>query len=1022
MTVRTSEAAMSPELIGNLDSRAALVFEGNKTYSNDQICDALYGDMDVIIAASPTASLDNYIKVLKDKIHLGYLKGGFPAPKVDVSYMATPDHILIRIEEGVRYTKGDLIIEGVSDILRDKLTGLLNEVDAPEKDTSGLSDFLDNMNGSMGTQLIQYSDYETLKTELTHNLSKTFLGSQGHPSFVPLSVKTSTKYLEELLQVLGFYNAVFSLELVPDHAQRTASVHITFQDEGVRPHIETITIIGNEINTDEEILDFLDLQTGRIIDDLLIQNLKTRLMKSGRFRFIEIAPQIDTENPLRSTLTLTLEEEPSVTPLKGKLTDKEKLMLKVGEFMNSYQSWDKDVCFAFELDFTKLSDIPDSIRKQLGYSGLIFEGVYSTQKGLIVSEKINQTQALNTFIITSGSKLYLCPVLNYEANLNNHNAQLKIQYRVFPSTEKEQPWSMNLSAGMGFNTEGETLPYQPEIDFHPACWFHLANDPGCQITFLNDNRATIILENFDKLEMEVDVQSGEVIEIRKDGPLIKFKKGAFDKYLKQLETSIRKQQYEPKNIPNNISTVFNIVLSTYLSHISENIFTIEVKKQILETWGELLFYFDACSGPDEDVKDFPEKQFSLPVDDQLASGGMIPMLLGMGYQACKENLPNDSWVPTLLHSSVLIASGHGGHSSVGQELQLLYNTDQIGPIGYLLIAKFLGQLGYPAYTAFAQRGLQGMSAADFRKDWQPLLKKESKVKEMILCYLEKLQICSDEDISTSTLILPPETALLMEAMVKKLKEVEMEQLHNSLEPVLTDYWEKTGKNDIRQQLNSLIPQSEKKAIIDPSEHRDAPMVSEVLADKSDLQELVSKAQAGDPQSQLEVGLKYCRGQEIIRNYEQAVFWFRKAAEQGYADGQYKLGAMYYYGDGVKQDFSQALAWYSKASLQQHGQATYELSVMYSRGEGVTPDPQKSVELNIQSAEMGFAFAQSNLGAMYLEGNRIEKDYSQAHKWLLEAAKQGEATAQNNLGWMYQNGWGVNQDYFEAVKWYTKAVE
>ena len=200
----------------------------------------------------------------------------------------------------------------------------------------------------------------------------------------------------------------------------------------------------------------------------------------------------------------------------------------------------------------------------------------------------------------------------------------------------------------------------------------------------------------------------------------------------------------------------------------------------------------------------PEKDFPLPIEASLAEGGMLPLLLSAIYQGCHDNLPRDSWVRTLSHVSVLMVSGHGQCASVSQELHQLYNSDQIGPVGYLLTAQIFKQLGFPASDAFAQRGLQTLSAEDFRKDWQPLLTKDSKAQEMIRCYLGQFQTCSDEDIRLAASVFPPELALLMEAVSKKLKKIEMKLLHESLDPVLTDFWEKSLKEQVHQQLNNLI--------------------------------------------------------------------------------------------------------------------------------------------------------------------------------------------------------------------------
>ena len=51
----------------------------------------------------------------------------------------------------------------------------------------------------------------------------------------------------------------------------------------------------------------------------------------------------------------------------------------------------------------------------------------------------------------------------------------------------------------------------------------------------------------------------------------------------------------------------------------------------------------------------------------------------------------------------------------------------------------------------------------------------------------------------------------------------------------------------------------------------------------------------------------------ISHYEQAVYWYRKAAEHGYAKAQYWLGYMYYWGHGVEQNQSGAFRLWSIAA-------------------------------------------------------------------------------------------------------------
>jgi len=92
---------------------------------------------------------------------------------------------------------------------------------------------------------------------------------------------------------------------------------------------------------------------------------------------------------------------------------------------------------------------------------------------------------------------------------------------------------------------------------------------------------------------------------------------------------------------------------------------------------------------------------------------------------------------------------------------------------------------------------------------------------------------------------------------------------------------------------------------------------------------------------------------------EAVKWFRRAADQGFAQAQVSLGGMYIDGKGVAQDNSEAVNWYRKA------------------------------------AEQGYADAQHRLGKSYAVGIGLPKDFVQAHMWFDLAAMGGDSDAKND---------------------------
>src|SRR5215470_9401223 len=70
------------------------------------------------------------------------------------------------------------------------------------------------------------------------------------------------------------------------------------------------------------------------------------------------------------------------------------------------------------------------------------------------------------------------------------------------------------------------------------------------------------------------------------------------------------------------------------------------------------------------------------------------------------------------------------------------------------------------------------------------------------------------------------------------------------------------------------------------------------------------ADQGDARAENQLGNMYFIGSDVPQDCAEAVNWYRKAAEQGYALAQFHLGLMYDEGgQGVPEDRAEAVNWY-----------------------------------------------------------------------------------------------------------------
>jgi len=177
------------------------------------------------------------------------------------------------------------------------------------------------------------------------------------------------------------------------------------------------------------------------------------------------------------------------------------------------------------------------------------------------------------------------------------------------------------------------------------------------------------------------------------------------------------------------------------------------------------------------------------------------------------------------------------------------------------------------------------------------------------------------------------------------------------------------------------------------------------------------AEQGYAEAQLDLAQTY-REKDIT----QFIYWLRQAAEQedtvneltpelaGFESPQNRarneLGRLYQFGkEGVAKDYEQAILWYKKAA--EHGSQRAKSSV-----ESLQQQIQ-GIEKYWQAAERGNAAAQYWLGGEEESLGHHEKALDLYQK----SAEKGHINAQFHLAQAYETGQGVAQNHEQAIYWY-----
>jgi tetratricopeptide (TPR) repeat protein len=190
----------------------------------------------------------------------------------------------------------------------------------------------------------------------------------------------------------------------------------------------------------------------------------------------------------------------------------------------------------------------------------------------------------------------------------------------------------------------------------------------------------------------------------------------------------------------------------------------------------------------------------------------------------------------------------------------------------------------------------------------------------------------------------------------------------------------------------------------------------------DFKDVLSKADAGDPDAQFSAGSMLLNRENSEKNTQRAIDYFRLSAEQGNVKAQFNLAMLLYNHVTIPQDLLESFRWAKQASLQGDSRAQCLFGVMHEEGKSVEKDLDEAKKWFEVAAERGEVQAQYRLGRLLKIAENRNQDIVSARKWLQIASEQGLADAQFHLGGMYQNGQGGLKDLNEARKWLQKAAD
>lgn len=126
------------------------------------------------------------------------------------------------------------------------------------------------------------------------------------------------------------------------------------------------------------------------------------------------------------------------------------------------------------------------------------------------------------------------------------------------------------------------------------------------------------------------------------------------------------------------------------------------------------------------------------------------------------------------------------------------------------------------------------------------------------------------------------------------------------------------------------------------------------------------AKDGNVEAQAFVGWVYATGVPgVEQDYERAREWLSQAAQSGRADTLYLLAVT----NHLLRDYDEAIKGYRKAAKLDYSAAYYQLAVMHRDGTGFDRNDDKAYELFDEAARRGHLFARREIAVMLMKGHK-----------------------------------------------------
>ncbi|MEQ8785444.1 MAG: hypothetical protein RIC55_04065 [Pirellulaceae bacterium] len=780
------------EPVGDLCHPSRIVVRGAADFTEEQIRQALFDDLEVLLAAHPCAPLAEYPHVIRRRLTAGYEANGYRDATISTSFDRQQQRITVDVEEGKQHLSGEIVIEGAKQLDVEQLVQRLTQPQSAANVSANPPPAKDG------------GPVENLKQMAAQ--SQPPIWRTGKPA--PFGFSEQQRLIGEVRKALAdlglpFARFELSVEAQPDSDRARLKIEIT--DEGRPAVVEAVDVTGAERNSRESILDLIGLEPGRRFTTIDEARAMEKLQETGRFLKVDVETE---ENVLGEgvRVRINLVEYPYAPRLGEPLTERQQLMVKLRQWLVEFEHSGDDL-------------VAGAVGSSFG-----FDMAFSPRRGMIGSfwknpqEKDDAASSLLRTLAVSDDRL---GYYNFSAGrmLNYPSPESQIALTLSLKANPDYEDGRDFVLGFGFNvrsrSDDEPLPVNLKIQCTAAAAFALAHhfdEPGV----VEDGK--IVLRH-DTDELTLDVETGRLISCvvfdeadkQKEVARLVSEAGALSERLRRLDQRAAglENAYDAKR---PLSSLIDYALEDGLVEFCFDLCEIEETNKQRQQWERMaptvrrVVAAGVLEPIDRLIAEHGKKKpqtFKIPSSHWGKAPSQNPMtwIGALALSTADELFPHRSWPWTVWRETGLVVASQSRYT--GQEINRLLSAPESGPLCHLVIAGLLHARGVPQARLAAERGLTRLSVFDFQNDCRALFDKEMALGAALLKLAEAARELNDEEAGAVGRELLGENARHFVECVRTLRERRDEPVETVLPEALGRLWEQELLHTVSRALEDI---------------------------------------------------------------------------------------------------------------------------------------------------------------------------------------------------------------------------